>query len=58
MSPQPTAYQARVAIGARAAPVGQLQFVYEAAWLQSPLAFALNLRGPERSFAGSLGFLQ
>lgn len=53
MSPRPTAYQARVAIGARAAPVGQLQFVrdgrreygaftYGEAWLRSPERFEIS----------------
>lgn len=59
MSPRPTAYQARVAIGARAAPVGQLQFVrdgrreygaftYGEAWLRSPERFEISLDLPLR----------
>ena len=53
MSGRPTQYQARVAIGARAAPVGQLEFVrdgrreycafaYGEAWLRSPERFEIS----------------
>ena len=53
MSSRPTHYQARVAIGTRAAPVGQLEFVrdghreycafaYGEAWLRSPERFEIS----------------
>ena len=48
----------RVRVGTLSHDRGTVRFAYEAAWLQSPQAFALDLRGPERPFAGSLGFLQ